>query len=181
MKCAGGESFSMHALESPRLLYRPVAPADRARLHVIFRDPYVRRYLWDSVLVSFEDVDAVIAASEASFLAHGIAICCTCERGREPGETIGFAGARPMKSGELELIYGFLPEHWGRGFASESARAVISLVFALGQSRVWAGTDLENKASQRVMQRLGMRFDRRETVGGLPQVYYVLERESVSA
>jgi ribosomal-protein-alanine N-acetyltransferase len=171
----------MHALASPRLRYRPVAPADRARLHAIFRDPYVRRYLWDSVLVSFEDVDAVIAASEAAFRTHGMAIWCVSERGREPGEMIGFAGARPMKSGELELIYGFLPEHWGRGFASESARAVIALVFALGHARVWAGTDLENKASQRVMQRLGMRFDRRETVGGLPQVYYVLERESVSA
>jgi len=71
-----------------------------------------------------------------------------------------------------------LPEHWGRGFAVEAARAVLARAFALGQKRVWAGTDLENKASQRVMQRLGMRFDRRERALGLPQVYYVIERES---
>ena len=83
---------------------------------------------------------------------------------------------RPNPSGELELIYGFLPEHWGRGFAVEAARAAIFRAFAAGHARVWAGTDLENKASQRVMQRLGMRFHRSETVGGLPQVYYVIER-----
>jgi [ribosomal protein S5]-alanine N-acetyltransferase len=171
----------MHELATARLSLRPVAPSDRARLRAIFRDPYVRRYLWDSVLVSSEAVDEVIAASEGSFREQGFGIWCVSERAREPSETIGFAGARPMKSGELELIYGFLPEHWGRGFAGETARAVMSLAFARGHGRVWAGTDLENKASQRVMQRLGMRFDRRETVAGLPQVFFVMERASFRA
>ncbi len=171
----------MQGLSTARLALRPVAPSDRARLHAIFRDPYVRRYLWDSVLVSLAMVDEVIAASEASFRAHGLGIWCVSERAREPIETIGFAGARPMKSGEFELIYGFLPGHWGRGFAVEAARAVMSRAFAIGQTRIWAGTDRENKASQRVMQRLGMRFDRHETVDGLPQVYYVAERDGFGA
>jgi len=141
----------------------------------IFRDPYVRRYLWDSLIVELADVDSIIAASSAAFLQYGLGIWCASERAR-PTVTIGFVGARPNDAGELELIYGFLPEHWGRGFALEAASEVLSLAFARGQPRVWAGTDLENKASQRVMQRLGMRFDRSEKVGGLPQVFYVIER-----
>jgi ribosomal-protein-alanine N-acetyltransferase len=142
----------------------------------------VRRYLWDSRLPEPAEVDAIIAASEASFRAHGLGIWCASERvGAQPGETIGVAGARPMASGELELIYGFLPEHWGRGFAIEAARAVLERAFERGQPRVWAGTDVENKASERVMQRIGMRFAHRVTVGGLPQIYYVLERNAGAA
>jgi len=163
-------------LATARLALRACAPADRARLLAIFRDPYVRRYLWDSRIVDGADVGAVLAASDASFRAHGVGIWCVTERNAPRGDVIGFAGARPVESAELELIYGFLPAYWGRGYAFEAARAVLERAFALGQTRVWAGTDLENKASERVMQRLGMRFDRRERVGGLPQIYYVIER-----
>ena len=163
-------------LLTERLALRPCTGADRARLRAIFRDPYVRRYLWDAQLVDFEQVDAVIAASAQVLRERGLAIWCATQRGDPRAETIGFAGARPMERGEFELIYGFLPEHWGRGFAAEAARAVIERAFALGEPRIWAGTDRENKASERVMQQLGMRFDHRVTVNGLPQVYYVLER-----
>ena len=169
-------------LASGRLALRPCAPADRARLHTIFRDPYVRRYLWDSKLVSLAMVDEVIAASEACFGAHGMGLWCVAETGaRNAHETIGFAGLRPTSGPEFELIYGFLPAHWGRGFARECAHALMADGFARGLARIWAGTDLEIKASERVMQRLGMRFDRRETVGGLPQVWYVIEREAFRA
>ncbi len=169
-------------LATARLALRPIAPGDRLRLHAIFRDPYVRRYLWDSKLVSLATVDAVIAASEACFREHGLGVWCICEAGaRDARESIGFAGLRPMASGEFELIYGFLPAHWGRGLASECARALMTDGFARGLARIWAGTDLENKASERVMRRLGMRFDRREIVGGLPQVFYVIEREAFGA
>jgi ribosomal-protein-alanine N-acetyltransferase len=170
------------ALATHRLALRPFAPSDRERLFAIFRDPYVRRYLWDSELVSRARVDDVIAASERSFRERGLGVWCVAEcAAGERGETIGFAGARPMASGELELIYGFLPEHWGRGFAREVARAVLRECFTRGHSRVWAGTDVENKASERVMQRLGMRLAKREVVHGLPQVYYSIERADFSA
>lgn len=168
----------MDVLETPRLFLRPVGPPDVARLLAIFRDPYVRRYLWDSRIVDRADVDAIVAACLTSFRELGLGLWCATERGAQPSETIGFVGARPMAGGELELIYGFLPEHWGRGLAVEGARAVVARAFERGHARVWAGTDVENKASERVMRRLGMRFARREVVGGLPQVYYVLEREA---
>jgi RimJ/RimL family protein N-acetyltransferase len=170
----------MHELATERLALRPCAPPDRERLFAIFRDPYVRRYLWDSVLVARAQVDEVIAASEASFAAHGLGLWCVAERARDDGSpvaTIGFAGARPTRpGGEFELIYGFLPEHWGRGFALEASRAVMKHAFALGLPRIWALTDFENKASERVMQRLGLRFAWRGIEHGLPSVLYGIER-----
>lgn len=183
----------MATLRTDRLALAPFAPSDRERLFTIFRDPYVRRYLWDSVLVSRATVDEVIAASQQSFRERGLGIWCVAELQKhadarsqppgvdETGETIGFAGVRPMQSGELELIYGFLPAHWGRGFAREAARTAMRESFDRGAPRVWAGTDFENKASERVMQRLGLRFVKREVVNGLPQVYYVIERAEFGA
>ena len=171
-----GQDAAAATLSTDRLALRPLTAAQRATLLAIFRDPYVRRYLWDSRIVDFADVDAVLAASDASFRAHGVGIWCVSARAKQDGGVIGFAGARPVEGPELELFYGFLPAYWGRGYALEAARAVLARAFALGQPRVWAGTDLENKASERVMQRLGMRFAGRETGGALPQIHYVIER-----
>jgi ribosomal-protein-alanine N-acetyltransferase len=168
-------------LSTPRLLLRPCTRADRAPLLAIFRDPYVRRYLWDSRIVAERDVDGVLAESDASVAAHGVGLSCVLERDGRGAEPCGFAGARPCASGELELIYGFLPTVWGRGYALEAARAVLAQAFAGGKARVWASTDLENRASEKVMRRLGMRFDRRERVGGLPQVFYVIARDEFRA
>ena len=175
-------NLSRGDLTTARLALRPIAPGDRLRLHAIFRDPYVRSYLWDSTLVSLTTVDEVIAASEACVLEHGLGVWCIREAGAgDAREAIGFAGLRPMASGEFALIYGLLPAHWGCGFASECARALMADGFARGLPRIWAGTDLENKASERVMRRLGMRFDRREVVVGLPHVFYAIEREAFRA
>ncbi len=160
-------------LDTPRLRLRPFASSDQARLVAVFRDPYVRRYLWDSLRVAPATVAELIDASEQSFRARGFGLWCAAEPG---GPTIGFCGLRPFDEAEVELIYGFLPEHWGRGFAGEVSRALLALGFEKGLARIWARTDLENKASERVMQRLGMRFVRRETSGALPLVSYVAER-----
>lgn len=168
-------------LSTPRLLLRPCTHADRPALLAIFRDPYVRRYLWDSRIVGAREVDGILAESDASFSAHGVGLWSAAERDGRDREPCGFAGARPGAGGELELIYGFLPTVWGRGYALEAARAVLARAFANGKARVWASTDVENRASEKVMRRLGMRFDRRERIGGLPQVFYVIARDEFRA
>jgi ribosomal-protein-alanine N-acetyltransferase len=170
------------SFSTQRLDLRPLAPTDHARLAAIFRDPYVRRYLWDARIPADAEVSDVIAGSEASFRAHGFGLWCVAERGAR-GETIGVAGVRPTPEGELELIYAFLPEHWGRGFALEAARAVMARAFARdpGRARLLAVTDLENKASVRVMLRLGLRFAKAERVNGMPLVVYEIAREDFRA
>jgi ribosomal-protein-alanine N-acetyltransferase len=173
---------AMSDLASARLRLRPIASSDRDRLHAIFRDPYVRRYLWDSVLVTHTEVDEVIAASAASFRERGLGVWSATERAAgDASPIIGFGGLRPHASGALGLIYGFLPEHWGRGYATELSRAVMQHAFALGQARLYADTDLENKASERVMRKLGMRFAGSEVRDGLPTVYYAIDRADFRA
>jgi len=58
----------------------------------------------------------------------------------------------------VDVGFAFLPEAWGRGYARESAAAVLDHARdVLGLRRVLAITDPENAASIRVLERVGMR------------------------
>jgi len=77
----------------------------------------------------------------------------------------------------LELLFGLSPTHWGQGFATEAAEAVIRYAFeTLGVTLVHASTDVPNQASVRVMERLGMHFERQATINGLDTLFYRLPR-----
>lgn len=87
-------------------------------------------------------------------------------------------GIRPRATAEVGLFWMIDPSHQRKGFAAESAQAIIDYVFNnLHLVRIIATTAFDNIASQSVMRRLGMTLHRNET--GEPawlQVVGVLER-----
>ena len=71
---------------------------------------------------------------------------------------IGGCGYGPRDdSDELELGYWIARSHWGRGFATEAARAVCGLARAVGIGRLGAGHFADNPASGRVLRKVGFR------------------------
>lgn len=59
-----------------------------------------------------------------------------------------------------EIGWGLHPDLWGRGFATELAGALLCVGFEkLGCQKVWAKSFVENKASMRVMEKIGMEHD----------------------
>ncbi|HZU85866.1 MAG TPA: GNAT family protein [Anaerolineaceae bacterium] len=86
---------------------------------------------------------------------------------------------------EWEIGWTLHPDHWGRGYASEAARAMLELAFTqLNAHRVVAYCNVNNAASVGVMQRIGMRQDARlrETrwwngAWADEYVYAILERD----
>lgn len=73
---------------------------------------------------------------------------------------IGTCGVRldDADGGQAETGWELDPRRWGRGYATEAARAVVGFGFAeLGLHRVWAECVAENAGSVRVMEKLGMR------------------------
>lgn len=168
----------MTTIETERLRLRPLVEADVEALHAFWNDPAVRRYLWDDKSVTTEKVREVVADSQRNFETLGAGYFAM-ERVDEPGRLIGFCGYRRFEGGEQpELIYGLLPEHWGEGFVTEAARAVLSHGFeSCNIQRVIASTDTPNQRSVRVMQRLGMCFEERREYHGLDTVFYALSKE----
>jgi RimJ/RimL family protein N-acetyltransferase len=97
---------------------------------------------------------------------------------RDPrsGETIGRGGLRHLDvdgTDEVELGYGFLPAYWGAGLATELARACVSVGRdRLGLGSLVAVTRPANTASQRVMLKAGLVFQRQISLEGEPHVVF---------
>jgi RimJ/RimL family protein N-acetyltransferase len=94
------------------------------------------------------------------------------------GRVIGAAGLGHLaETDEIEVGYRFLKEHWGRGYATEAARASIAFGFEeLGLDRIIAVALPENRPSRRVMEKCGMTFVGVTTHHGLPHVKYEIAR-----
>ncbi len=79
---------------------------------------------------------------------------------RSSGDLIGECGAKTLAEDpqQADVGYTIAPAHQGRGYATEATRALLGYLFgARGKHRVIAYCDPRNAASERVMQRLGMR------------------------
>lgn len=62
-----------------------------------------------------------------------------------------------LHEGQVELGYWIARDDWGRGYATEAARAVLKLARTLGHRRIVASHFEDNPASGRVLQKVGFR------------------------
>lgn len=167
-----------HVLRTSRTLLTPFAFADAEHLLTMFRDPQVRGYLLDDVVVSPAWVLQEIEQSRARF-ARGSGGLWSVRLG-DRQDVVGFAGFREFfDPPELQLLYGLLPACWGGGLATEVTTRVCDFAFRqLGFDEITAATDLPNRASSRVLQRLGMQLVRTTDDGVAGTALFALERDA---
>jgi ribosomal-protein-alanine N-acetyltransferase len=93
---------------------------------------------------------------------------------RATDRMVGTSGLMEIHgSPEVELIYSLEPDYWGGGLATEASRGLLRFGFEeIGVDRIFAGTDLPNLNSLRVMERLGLVFFGRIRIGLVETVYY---------
>ncbi len=105
---------------------------------------------------------------------HGFGMCPWYLR--DGGEFVGLGGLRHLALDDettVEVGYGFLPQFWGRGLATELTLACVATGFVLMElPSIVALTLTENTASRRVMEKAGLRFDRALVHAELPHVLY---------
>ena len=174
---AGNLTSIRPVLETGRLVLRPITSEDVPAMYPMFNDPGVRRYLWDDKPVSFEATRSVVEASARDFSERGAGLFGMRLRDAEE-VLVGLCGLRWEEGlGEMEIMYCLLPGFWGRGLATEAAKACLRFAFVeAGLERVLGGADEPNAASLRVIRRLGMRpVDK--TMRDAPAVpYFGIER-----
>lgn len=169
--------------DTGRLRCCPLSMDDLEALHRLWVSPGVRRYLFDDEVISRQRVEDEIRTSTRNFETIGCGLWSLFPRagaleGVASAQLIGFGGFRHFhEPPELQLLYGVCEECWGQGLASEAAAVMVRYGIehcSLGQ--VIASADEPNRASIRVMEKLGMQFDRRVTVDGSDTVYYYIDR-----
>ena len=75
------------------------------------------------------------------------------------GSFIGCCGLRPHRADEYEIGFHLLPEFWGKGYASESATAVIDYAFTVLKAKtLFAGHNPYNSRSQKLLIKLGFTY-----------------------
>lgn len=151
-------------LTTERLLIREWEPGrDAAAAIAIYGDPQVTQWLGDNSL------DTTVAAVQARLqryrdrAAAFPGLGCWAVAIQADSIPIGTLLLMPLPdknnvpSGQVEIGWHFCPAHWGQGYATEAARAVMAYGFdTLGLPAIYAVTRLDNGRSMRVTQRLGM-------------------------
>jgi [ribosomal protein S5]-alanine N-acetyltransferase len=160
-----------------RLRFRPLEAADAEALHAVWGDPEVMRYLPAEPSGSLEETAERVERHVKRFEETGYGLCAVVER--ETGGVVGVCGLFPVEwvGPELEVAYHFAPGVWNRGYASEAAAAWVAAAFdELGLDRVVALAFPANRASTRVMEKVGMRFEGEVERYGVELVEYAIER-----
>jgi len=149
-----------HVLSTERLILSPVTAHDHGALLAHWTLPDVRRFLFDDAVLSADEVTETIQDSARDFAAGGYGVWLIQERliqERGRAGLVGTAGLRPLGDLGLEIFYSLAPGSWGRGYATEAARAVVEHALGpLGLPEVLAEVDEGNAASVAVIKRLGM-------------------------
>ena len=159
-----------------RLAYRPLDLDDVEALHAVWGDPEVMRYL-PADASSLNETAGRVDRHAMSFEQTGFGLCAVVER--ESERVVGVCGLFPVESigPDVEVAYHFARDVWNRGYATEAAGAWVATAFSeLGLDRVVALAFPANRASTRVMEKIGMRFEREVDRYGVTLVQYAIER-----
>lgn len=172
----------MIELTTPRLRLRPFTDADLPAVVAIHQHPGLARFIPSAVCCD-EDAAALLLARFAAYDdgLRGIPAIELAD-GPEAGGVVGLVmlkyipasgsaaasavatASRPVavlpgpgERWDTEIGWRVHPDHEGRGYVAEAARAVLAAAFDGGLDKVIAVTHPDNAASQRVAERIGMR------------------------
>ncbi|MDG3006200.1 GNAT family N-acetyltransferase [Paludisphaera mucosa] len=166
----------METLETERLILRQFRDSDLDAYAEMAADPEVMRYLGAGPMGRSE-----AWRNMAMILGHwrlrGFGMWAVEER--DTGEMVGRVGCwRPEGWPGLEVGWTLRRAYWGRGYATEAARASLDVAFEqIGEPHVISMIHGDNLPSIRVARRLGMRLEgRTELFDDIPVAVYGIRR-----
>lgn len=171
-RLAAPESF-----ETTRLLAERLRPEHAEVIHAMHQDPAHMATLGG--VRTAEQSAEYMRRNLQHWDEHGFGVWLL--RDRRSGEVVGRVLLRYLELGgatEVEVGYSLMPEYWGRGLAAEAAGRCLEIGReCLGLRRVIAVTLPDNARSRRVMEKLGMTYEREGEHAGLPHVLYCIEQD----
>jgi RimJ/RimL family protein N-acetyltransferase len=150
-------------LHTPRLLLREFVADDWPAVLAYHNDPlYLRFYhQTEETEAGAKDFVQMFLGQQVEQPRHKFQLAMVL---KSTDELIGNCGIRvnDPKQGEANIGYELSSAHWGHGYATEAARAIINFGFEeLNLHRVWSWCVAENIGSYRVMEKIGMKFEGR--------------------
>jgi RimJ/RimL family protein N-acetyltransferase len=149
--------------ETERLLLRELHPTDDKGMFELDSDPEVHQYLGRRPIKTIEESRNLIAFVREQYNKNGIGRWAVVEK--ETQQFAGWAGLKlitePINhhTHYYDLGYRFIRRYWGKGFATEAAKA--SLVYGFGKmqlNEIYGMAHIHNMASQQVLTKVGLQY-----------------------
>ncbi|MDX9856742.1 MAG: GNAT family N-acetyltransferase [candidate division Zixibacteria bacterium] len=164
-------------IETRRLILRQMREDDAEALFGIFSDPIAMTYF--GVVFDRSKMDTWVRKNLEHERQHGFSLRSVILK--DNGVVIGNCG---LETDEIEgrtivgIGFDFNRSYWGRGYATEAARAVLEYGFSrLGFDSIFGWIDPQNKPSQRVAKRIGMSLERYVMRGPKKYALYGIKRK----
>ena len=162
-------------IETARLRLRMFRPEDLDDLAELFADPDVMRYVADGKPAGREEAGKALASIIEHWRRRGFGRWAVEDKSTQ--EFVGFGGLRTLLD-MPEVVYHFARAHWGKGLATELARASLTYGFdEHGFDRIVAVAKPDNAASIHVMEKLGMHLELRTSYFGIDVVQYTISAD----
>ncbi|GAB5400644.1 MAG: GNAT family N-acetyltransferase [Aureisphaera sp.] len=166
------------SIETERLVLREITFADKEDLFQLHTDPEVQKYTGEPVVETMEEIEEAIRVRHFDYATYGYGRMATILK--ETNEFIGWAGLTYLPEfDKVDLGYRFKKEYWGKGYATEASEAILHHGFrVLNLDLIIAIAMPDNKASFKIMEKVGMHFDKQAPYDETIQdaIWYRLDR-----
>lgn len=165
----------MREIETPRLRLRQFTPNDLDNLSRLYSNPDVMRYIGKGIRTENETQTAL--SSIIKHYEHGFGMWAVIYK--DNGKLIGRCGLCFLDhTPEVELGYLLDKSYWRRGLATEASHASLKYGFeAVKLEKIVAIAKPENIASRRVMEKVGMKYEKDAYFYNSTVVYYSISRD----
>jgi ribosomal-protein-alanine N-acetyltransferase len=167
-------------LETDRLVLRPYTMDDLFELHKIVSQKEVMKYLPEGVMTQKQTkktltwiIECYKENTQKNIKKFSVGVFL-----KENKKLIGWCGLGPLEfdPSEIEIYYGLSKSHWGKGFATEAARALLDYGFRIiGLKKIVAIVMPQNNASKRVIEKMGLVY--RKQIENLPAKYKAYQED----
>ena len=164
-----------------RLTLREVQDSDVEGIFRLDSDPEVHRYLGNKPISTLEESRAVIAYIRNQYKSNGLGRMAVIEKAT--GDFIGWAGLKyedmvKPKEPYYDLGYRLIKQYWGKGYATEASVASLKYGFeTLSLEEICGGAAIGNKASNRILSKIGFVMEAPFMFDGEMHNWYVMDRE----
>ncbi|MDT5158213.1 MAG: hypothetical protein QOH51_2570 [Acidobacteriota bacterium] len=162
----------MSVLETERLSLRELSASDAGFILELLNEPSFLRNIGDRGVRTIDDaVQYILSRFVDSYERLGFGLWLV--ELKESKVPIGICGLVKRDAlNDVDIGYAFLPRFWSKGYACESASAVMSYgMNSLGLRRILAVTNQDNTDSIRVLEKLGLKFERMVSLSaGEPEI-----------
>ncbi|HEY9633092.1 MAG TPA: GNAT family N-acetyltransferase [Coleofasciculaceae cyanobacterium] len=165
-------------IETRRLQLRHFTPNDADELYRIYSYPDLFKYMPNQQPLLWEQTRIVIDSLIESWQRHRFGVWAVIYKKNQ--ELIGHCGLKFLDNTlEIQMGYLLLKSYWGIGLGTEAAGVALKYGFEEASlERIVAIAKPENIASRRVMEKVGMKYEKNAHFYGNDVVYYSISRKA---